>query len=420
MLGEVLDWRTKGIPGSGTPITAAEIKAKRWNILRGDMMTPVAVLRQSALDHNRQWMRRFLAATGATFAPHGKTTMSPELFAMQIEDGAWGITAATAGHVRTYRRFGIDRIILANQLVGQADIAFVLDELAAHSTFDFICLADSAAGVRLLEEALIARPIGRPLRLFVELGMAGGRSGCRSDDDALAIARMIAASDHLALCGIEAFEGIVRGGPEGEAAVSDIAARMVALAERCLEEALFAGRPMLSAGGSAFFDIVASGLDVGNRWDVLLRSGCYIVHDSEHYRLLFDRLTARSPLAASLGDGLRPALELWTCVQSRPEPTRIIAGLGKRDTSFDCTMPVPIAWARRGGEGGTMPLPRDHQCVRLDDQHAYLDVPEGAPLQVGDMIGFGISHPCTTFDRWRALYLIDDDFTVTGAIHTCF
>ena len=264
------------------------------------------------------------------------------------------------------------------------------------------------------------RPIGRPLNLFVELGMAGGRTGCRDNGEAIAVARLVAASPYLALCGIEAFEGIVRGGPEGEAAVVAIASRMVGLAERCLEEALFAGRPTLSAGGSAFFDLVAQGLAGGDRWDVLLRSGCYLVHDSEHYRLLFDAISARSPLAASLGDGLRPALELWTCVQSRPEPTRIIAGLGKRDTSFDCGMPVPIAWARRGGEGGAMALPDGHRCVRLDDQHAYLDVPENTPLRIGDMIGFGISHPCTTFDRWRALFLVDDALNIDGAVHTCF
>jgi D-serine dehydratase len=58
--------------------------------------------------------------------------------------------------------------------------------------------------------------------------------------------------------------------------------------------------------------------------------------------------------------------------------------------------------------------------VRLDDQHAYLDVPPESPLQVGDLIAFGISHPCTTFDRWRALYLVDDALTVTGAVHTFF
>jgi D-serine dehydratase len=417
-----LDWRFKGIPGQGEPIDRRQIAERGWNVLREDLMLPVAVLRQSAIDHNSGWMRRFTELTGVRIAPHGKTTMSPDLFAIQFADGAWGLTAATAGHVRTYRRHGVSRILLANQLVGKANIAYILDEIAADPAFDFYCLVDSIASVELLVRALAGRSPGRPLQLLVELGLAGGRSGVRDDAEALAIARQVAASPGLALRGIEAFEGIVQAGADDETRVHTLLDRMATLAGRCRRDGLFTGIPMLSAGGSAFFDLVASrrsdAMLAGH--EIVLRSGCYLIHDSSFYRDLVARLLARSPEAARLGEGLRPALELWTYVQSRPEPTRLIAAIGKRDTSADAAMPTPIAWARPGRDAAPIALDSDHVCVRLDDQHAYLDVPAGSPLAVGDLIAFGIAHPCTTFDRWRALYLVDDALTVTGAVRTFF
>ena len=56
----------------------------------------------------------------------------------------------------------------------------------------------------------------------------------------------------------------------------------------------------------------------------------------------------------------------------------------------------------------------------MNDQHTYLRVPAEADVRVGDLIGSGISHPCTTFDKWRALFTVDDSYRVTGAILTFF
>jgi D-serine dehydratase len=161
-----------------------------------------------------------------------------------------------------------------------------------------------------------------------------------------------------------------------------------------------------------------TGAPLAVRFEVVLRSGCYLVHDSDYYRELIVRLLARSPEMAPTGEGLLPALELWACVHSRPEPGRVIVGLGKRDASFDINLPRPLKWAR-SRHGGVLPLD-GHRTVRLDDQHAYLDVPANSPLSVGDLVAFGISHPCTTFDRWKALYIVDENLTVTGAIKTYF
>lgn len=421
---ESLDWRIKSLPSAWRG-DAAKLTSAGLSVLGEDLMLPAAVLRRSALEHNSRWMKRFAELTGAQIAPHGKTTMSPELFAMQIADGAWGITAATPCHVRTYRAFGIDKIFMANQLVGRENIAYVAGELRSDPDFDFYCLEDSMRAIDLLEAGLAAASPGRRLQVLIELGLPGGRTGFRDDAEALAAAERIAASPFVCLRGIEAFEGIVQGlePAERDAKVDSLLQRIVRLAEHCHDADLFSGEPILSAGGSSLFDRVAETFGAAKKdrpFLVLLRSGCYLVHDSHFYQKLIDQLEARSPIAASLGEGLRPALEVWAYVHSRPEPTRVIAGLGKRDIGEDIARPIPLSWARPGPDVAALPLEDTHRAVRLDDQHAYLDVPADSPLQPGDLISFGISHPCTTFDKWKLLYIVDDALTVTGSVRTYF
>ncbi|MES2495968.1 MAG: amino acid deaminase [Pseudomonadota bacterium] len=422
-----LDWRFKGWPSGAPPLSIEAVGKAGWSILREDVMLPAAVLDAGAIRHNSDWMRRFTALAGVGIAPHGKTTMSPDLFRLQIADGAWGITAATAAHLRIYREHGMSRIIYANQLIGRQAIDYVVGELLRDPGFDFYCLIDSIDAIERLEAGVAHRLAGcdRKLQVLLELGMPGGRTGVRDDAEALRIAERVAASPLLSLRGVEAFEGIVQGNAAtGEADIRGILGRMTEVAERCRERGLFTGRPILTAGGSSFFDVVAAMLNpakTGEPFEVILRSGCYLVHDSHFYARLIEKLIARSPEAASLGTGLRSALEVWAYVHSRPEPTRLIAGLGKRDTSADVSQPVPLRWYRPGsGMAAPEPVAPGASVIRLDDQHAYLDIPSDSPLQVGDMVAFGISHPCTTFDRWPYLYLVDEALEITGAIRTFF
>lgn len=206
-----LDWQFKSLPPEADGVWSNEVANRRWNVLRQDLMFPVAVLKDSALRRNSDWMRRFLDLTGTKLCPHGKTSMSPELFAMQFADGAWGMTAGTAAHVRIYRQLGINRILLANQLVGRQNLAYVLGELRRDPQFDFYCLVDSTDAVAALDDAIEVAPIGRRLQVLLELGIAGGRSGVRANADAGKIAEAVSASRHLSLRGIEAFEGIIQG-----------------------------------------------------------------------------------------------------------------------------------------------------------------------------------------------------------------
>ncbi|MBV7255303.1 amino acid deaminase [Pacificimonas sp. WHA3] len=416
----------KGLPSLDAPIRLSEIGGRELRVLGEDLTLPLAVIRRSVLHANSRWMRDYLTATGARIVPHGKTTMAPQLFDLQMRDGAWGITASTANHVATYRRAGVKRIILANQLVGSANIALVLRELERDREFDFYCLIDSVEGLELLLREIEKRPPGRPVQLLLEMGASGGRTGVRTLAEALELARRVAAAQpKVCLRGIETFEGVFDLSVENSSqAVDQLLTSAAGLARACDEEGLFAaGEILLTAGGSAYFDSVVrhfGDVELSQPSAVVLRSGCYLTHDSGFYTRAFARICARDGHAPKIAGALEPALEVWAYVQSIPEPGLAIATMGRRDVSFDMDLPVPLKHFRPREHVHPVDVPEGLNVTGLNDQHAYLNVPDGAELAVGDMLGFGVSHPCTTFDKWKYLFVVDDDYVVTDAIRTFF
>ena len=174
ILDERIDWRYKSFP-AGRPTKIRQVGARGWNVLGGDFLLPVMVLKDSALRHNSRLMASYCKRHDFLLAPHGKTSMAPQLLKMQLDDGAWAVTAATMSQVRVWRAFGVERVILANQLVEPASVRWVASELAADPEFEFYCLVDSVAGVRLLESALGDTGLDRRLHVLLELGPVGGR-----------------------------------------------------------------------------------------------------------------------------------------------------------------------------------------------------------------------------------------------------
>jgi len=412
----------KGVPPGTRAFPLDALPARGWRAMQ-DLSPPFALLRRSALDHNRAFVRRLLRATGALYAPHGKTTMSPELFREQLEDGAWGITLATASQVVAARGFGVSRILLANEIVDPHALRWLAEERRRDPAFELLGYVDSEAGVELWGEAM--RGIERPLLLLLEVGYAGGRSGCRDIETARGVAEAVARTPGLALAGVSGFEGLIRRATDRETD-ADVAAFVATIAAtaRALHAAGLFDTPeiLLSAGGSAFYDLVAGGLS-GPRLELparlVLRSGCLVSHDEGIYARAFEGVRRRFPDVDTWGESPRPALELWAHVLARPEPLRVVAGLGKRDAAHDAGLPQPRLWFRPGTHAAPQPL-AGAVTAALNDQHALLDVDAGGPLRPGDLVGFGISHPCLTFDRWRLLFVVDDDDRVLGGVRTFF
>jgi D-serine dehydratase len=420
ILDEQIDWRYKSFPAT-PPTTIREVGRRNWNVLEGDFMFPVMLLKQSALRHNIDAMAALCKRHGISLAPHGKTSMSPQLVQMQLDAGAWAVTAATMGQVRVWRAFGAGRVILANELVEPVAIRWIADELRRDPEFDFYCLVDSVSEVRLLEAALDGARLERRLPVLLELGLAGGRTGCRTRDQAHEVARAVAASRRLSLAGVEGFEGIIGG--TGMATmlekVDTFMSEMRALVVELDGARLFdqSAEVMITAGGSAFLDRVIA--EFGKPWRLsrptraVLRSGCYITHDAVHYK-------EQSPFGSRLADTgpLEEALEAWGVVLSRPEPGLALLGFGKRDVPHDLELPVPRLAKREGEPLRT--LGAGASITALNDQHAYLKVPDSDELAVGDLVGCGVSHPCTAFDKWRLLPVVDDGYRVLDTVLTYF
>lgn len=420
----MLEGWMKGMPASTQTLAIADVAGLGLNLLREDLSLPCAVLKESALRANETWMRQFARDAGVQLCPHGKTTMSPELFARQLDAGAWGITAATLHQLKVMRRFGVSRVLYANQLIGRQAIEYVVGELERDPAFDFYCLVDSVDAVNLLAAATANST--RPINLLLEMGQRGGRTGVRDCQEGLRVAAAIAGQRGLTLAGVETYEFIVSARDEDERD-RNMARLFADFGEltRELDGRGWFGLPqiVLTAGGSGAFDLAAqalTGLRLSRPVVPVIRSGCYLTQDHGWLPGYFDRMRQRSTVVAGVAGRPADALEIWGHVQSRPEPELVLATIGKRDVSHDIHLPQPTLWFRPGLHSRPQPIDEGTTIQGLNDQHAYVRVAAQSPLRVGDMIAVGMSHPCTTFDKWRSMFIVDDDYTVIEAISTWF
>lgn len=379
-----------------------------------DFDLPAMLLRDVPLRRNIAIMADYCRQAGVHLAPHAKTSMTSYIAGLQLESGAWGQTAASIIQVRHLWNMGIRKILLANVLVDRRGIDWVARNVLSDDDSDFLCYVDSERGVQLLEEGLRRWSGDRELGVLVEVGFVGGRTGVRSASLARDLARRVAASPVLTLRGIAGFEGLMPRHespiPPGLVEFLDSIHEAVSM---CQHESLFDGSPVVTAGGSSYFDLVAKHLGPG-QFDfgvtTILRSGCYATHDHGVYH-------ETSPMDgradAEANPAFVPALELLAHVWSRPEEDLVIAGFGRRDVPTDDRLPVVLGLVADGGE--LVPEPRA-EVVGVNDQHAFIRVDGSCSWQVGDVLSMGVSHPCGAFDRWRTLPLVDERRRVIGEV----
>ncbi|AIG75701.1 D-amino acid deaminase [Amycolatopsis japonica] len=417
---ERVDWRFRSVAPSLSGLTIGEAAARGAKLFEDGFLGPFVVLDEEAVEHNLRTMAAWCAERGVALAPHGKTTMAPQLFERQLQHGSWGITCANAGHLRIYRAFGVSRILLANQLLDPSGLKWLAAELDADDDFEFVCWVDSVRGVELMTEAL--RGARRKVDVLVELGAEGGRTGVRDTETALAVAEAAHASPALRLRGSGGYEGALSHHTD-EKSLQLISSYVDGLrelvfafhAKGLLDDA---GQIIVTGGGSAYFDRVADELtkDWGGL-DVLpiLRSGAYVTHDDGFYRVI-------SPLGEHPRIGgvasFRSALRAWAQVTSKPTDELALLTIGKRDASFDEGMPEPRLI--RKGDGPPSAL-EGHSIQKMNDQHAFLTLPASSPVEVGDWVALGLSHPCTVFDKWPLIPVVGPDGeTVLDFVRTHF
>lgn len=383
------------------------------------VFSPVMVLRHSALEHNITELRNYCRDEQVLIAPHGKTSMSPELTRRQLAAGAWAISAATPSQVRALWEFGATRVLLANELVDPAGIRWIAQHLITHPEHELLCYVDSLRGVEILERSLAEVKGNHALPVLVEISAPGGRTGLRTQDEALKVATMVSDSSHLVLRGIAGYEGALASdrSPESVTRVAAFCRQVLQTAAHLDRHGVFEhSNVILSVGGGAYFDIVVDTLKEQalprSSSVIIIRAGSYISHDDG----LYASIAAFAQPGAT--HSLRPALEIWGRILSRPEPDLAFADFGRRDVPFDQGMPVALHL--RSLDGADQRPADGVRVTALNDQHAYLQIPPTDPLAPGDWIGCGISHPCTAFDKWRHIPIVDDDYVAIDSITTYF
>jgi len=386
------------------------------NILNEDVCLPAAVIKKTALENNIHWMQRYADTRGVSLAPHGKTTMTPWIFQQQQQAGAWAIGVGSAWQANVAMASGVKRVLMVNQLVGKANMRLISQLKEAYPTVDYLCCVDSIDNARALSAFFAAN--NQTLDILLELGVPGGRCGCRTSEQALTLANDISSLPALRLRGLELYEGVLHGDnpqPKVEALLRDAAA-LACQIKRYVE-----GEFILTGAGSVWYDVVCNvWLEAAKPANcrIVIRPGCYITHDQGIYLEAQDAIVARDRTACDLGGDLLSALELVAMVQSVPEDGRAIVNFGKRDSAFDAGLPQPIAHYRAGKMLDLQA--KSIETTGIMDQHAMLKLAPEAEVKVGDILLFSTSHPCLTFDKWKALLLVDDSYNVLETLETGF
>ncbi|GAA1136950.1 amino acid deaminase [Kribbella jejuensis] len=417
-----VSWRDKALPPGFWGRTVADVLAEKPRL--SQLPTPLMTLSAAGLRHNVDTLATWCARHGVELAPHGKTTMAPALWAMQLDAGAWAITLANAFQLGVARAYGVRRVLIANAVISPLQLRWIADELAADPSFEVSVWADSVRTVELMEQARSAYvgPDARPLDVLVEVGGIGGRTGARDLETALAVGQAIKDASTLRLAGVAGYEGAIGHGVD-EANLEEVRAYLRELAGvhhrlRPLYDADVV--PIVSAGGSQYFEQVAKVLasEAGEGARVVLRSGAYIAHDDGLYR----RVSPLGEHPRTDGEQLVAAMHGWIRITSQPEPGLAIFDAGRRDFPFDQDWPEPQLI--RPHATGDPVLPATGMTVtNLNDQHGFLHFTD-VPVVIGDELRVGLSHPCTAFDKWGLIPVVDDadaaDPVVVDLVRTFF
>ena len=397
------------------------LENKGWNLLNEEVSFPIAVINENHLVNNAKLMQEFSDRSTVKLAPHGKTSMAPDLFKVQLDHGCWGISLAAVPQVINASQHGIHRIILANQLVGKYHMKLIADLLSTQE-IEFYCFVDSLQNIHALGKYFSARNIR--LNILIEVGVSEGRCGWRDTDNIARLLDVIEQYASLRLCGISFYEGVIHG-EEAEHKIINFVSDICSLLCKIHRENKFDSKDIIVTGaGSAWYDIVAKELMSHNSiqdidYTAIIRPGCYLIHDTGIYQDAQNNVINRSQLACDISGELISSLELWAYVHSVPEPGLAVIGLGKRDVAFDSGLPTP-EYLYRPGTPKPIKMGESCQVINIMDQHCMMKFCDNSSPQPGDLICFSSSHPCLTMDKWRHIGLIDDNYIVKQTIETFF
>lgn len=429
----LIDGKVRGMPSGVKPMTLTEVGQQGWSVPAEDLCLPILTVSDDAFAHNVATINAYAADHGLYLCAHGKTMMAPQLLARVLTGSRTvGLCAATTQQAAVMAACGAPNVFIANQVVGRANLQMLAELVREYSETRFLVLVDSPESIEQLSFHT-ATHLGKAhsIDVLIEVGVCGGRAGVRKLAAAQELIDLLLqhseAGGRLRLAGVSTYEGAVPAGADAAANIDGLFELTGQVYDAAAPVVPKDGQaPILSAGGSATFDLVTKAF-AGRRYEVApriwLRPGVAPTFDHVVYQERLEQMDERSGfvmggVVKSAVAAFEPALALWAAVQSILDDDTALLAAGIRDFPVDAGYPTLLAHYRRGVLLAGY-SPGQHNLTKANDQHGYLPL-GGLDLRVGDVLKLGISHPCTAFDRWPILFTVDSNERVTGAVKTYF
>jgi D-serine deaminase-like pyridoxal phosphate-dependent protein len=299
--------------------------------------TPVLWADLEAMEANIAYLARYFQEAGVGWRPHIKGIKVPAIAHRLISGGALGVTCAKLGEAEVMAAAGIQDILIANQIVGPAKIARLVN---LRRQAEVKVAVDNAANVAALGQA--ARDTGIEQEVIVEVDIGLQRAGVAPGQPALELSHLVCRTPGLRYRGLMGWEGQARK-------IDDLGARQVVIEEaigQLLDTARLcqeAGLPVdiVSAGGTGTYYVTAHQSGITE-----IQAGGAIFGDVASQRW---------------GVETRPALFVRTLVTSRPAPDRVIVDAGFKALPRWHETPLPadlsgMATFATSAEHGTLTL----------------------------------------------------------------
>jgi D-serine deaminase-like pyridoxal phosphate-dependent protein len=328
---------------------------------KSDLDTPALCLDIEAVQANIDRMAAFCRDGPTRLRPHTKTHKSPILAQMQLAAGAIGVTCAKLGEAEVMAAAGIKDILIANQMVGAAKIARLVN-LAAYTEV-MVCV-DDFANVCELDAAAQAK--GVQLRVLIEVDIGMGRCGVLPGEPALELARAVASSPGLRFEGVMGYEGhtvFVADVEERRRATEASLAQLVGTADLLRSNGITVS--IVSSGGTGTHFITGRYPGVTE-----IEAGSYITMDAQY----------REEVGIDFAYALTV---LSTVINVHGDHAIIDAGLKTMTRDFGLPLVLdPPGWKLTG----------------LSEEHGHLERHGGSKLAVGDKVELAPNHGCTTIN----------------------
>ncbi len=420
----------KGIPFLKSK-KVKKLKFEKLNIIKENVQFPILSIDKENLLNNIKIMDNFAKENNALLAPHCKTFMSPQLINHYLKK-TWGVTISNNQQLSSIINLNIKNIIYGNLITNESNLIQYLNIINKYKNISniYYCV-DSLFGLNLLIKLIKKNKYKFKIKILIELGFKNGRCGIRNLKNFREILKKLKNSPkNIIVNGLFFYEGAINNKQIGT--VSKKIKNIIKFTHQCHDELINNNiykdkENIITAGGSEYFDLVSTYFNeynFKNNPKLVLRPGSFVAYGHGHYEKKINYLRKRNltgKLSKKNNIFFEPSLLLWSHVISINDNGIAIINFGKRDVSFDLGNPVALNIYRNNKKLKEIKnISNNLKVFKLNDQHAFLKFNKNVKLNIGDLISFGVSHPCITFDKWRYFYIIDKKFNIIDTFKTFF